>query len=150
MAPFTDGSDLWDAAEDLGPKPEIETGPDPKAAFDSLPAAASQPKNYAAWSKDLAEWLYRTQTFNLRRCVALGLSAKAGESEGDFNGRVGLAAREARDAAIAALRQKYAAKLDVLAAQEQRATDRIARERARLDQLLGIKGRVSVREEVRT
>jgi hypothetical protein len=134
LASITEGSDLWDAAEDLGAKPDLETGPDPKAAFDALPAAASQPKNYAEWSKDLAEWLYRTQTFDLRRCAALRLSAKAGESEGDFKVRVGQAAREARDAAVAALRQKYAAKLDLVTAQEARANERVAREQAQVTQ----------------
>ena len=134
LAPVAEGDDLWDASEDLGAKPELESQPDAKGGFDVLPSAASQAKSYAAWSKDLSECLYRTKTLDLRRCAALRLSAKAGESEGDFKVRVTHAAHEARDAAVAALRQKYAAKLDVLAGQEQRATDRVAREQSQVQQ----------------
>ena len=133
LAPVSDGS-VWDAADDLGGRPELESEPDAKGAFDTLPAAASQPKNFAAWQKDLAESLYRTKTLELRRCLALDLVAKAGESEGDFKVRLGQAAREARDAAVAGLRKKYAAKLDTLAEKEQRATDRVAREQVQASQ----------------
>ncbi len=134
MASVVEGDDLWDRAENLAEAPEIEAQPDAKGAFDDLPAAASQTGSYAAWAKDLGESLYRTKTLDLRRCAPLRLSAKVGESEGDFKVRVGLAAREARDAAVAALRQKYAAKLDVVAGQEQRAADRVAREQAQAQQ----------------
>jgi len=134
LAPIADGDDLWDGGDDLGAKPELETAPDAKGAFDTLPAAASQAKSYAAWSKDLSDRLYRMQTLDLRRCLAVKLSAKAGESEGDFKVRVAQAAREARDAAVAALRQKYAAKLDTIAGQEQRASDRVAREQSQVQQ----------------
>jgi hypothetical protein len=119
---------LWDTAEDLGSAPELDDRPDAKAGFDTLPAAASQVKSYAAWSKDFADWLYRVRTLELRRCAALKLSAKPGESEGDFKVRVAQAAREARDTAVADLRQKYAAKLAAIGNQEQRANERIARE----------------------
>ena len=125
---------LWDESEDLGTAPELEAQPDAKAGFDTLPAAASQAKSYAAWSKDFAEWLYRVRTLDLRRCAALNLSAKPGESEGDFKVRVAQAAREARDATVAALRQKYAAKLDAIGNQEQRANERIAREQSQASQ----------------
>jgi uncharacterized protein DUF87 len=134
MASVVDGDDPWDRAESLAEAPEIETQPDAKGTFDDLPAAASQTRSYAAWAKDLGESLYRTKTLDLRRCAPLRLSGKAGESEGDFKVRVGQAAREARDATIAALRQKYAAKLDVIAGQEQRAADRVAREQAQVQQ----------------
>ena len=133
LAPLTDGG-VWDAADDIGEKPELESGPDAKGAFDTLPAEASQPKRFAAWEKDLVECLYRTKTLDLRRCVPLGLVAEAGESEGDFKVRVGQAAREARDAAVARLRTKYAAKLEAVAAREQRAAERVERERAQVSQ----------------
>jgi hypothetical protein len=134
LAPIIDGAGLWDGAEDLGPKAELEAQPDAKGAFDVVPSAALQTKSYAAWSKDLGECLYRTKTLDLRRCAPFRLSAKNGESEGDFKVRVGQAAREARDAAIAALRQKYAAKLEAVAGREQRAADRVAREEGQVNQ----------------
>ncbi len=129
-----DGDDPWASAEDMSSAPELESEPSATAGFEALPAAASQAKSYPAWSKALSDALYRTRTFDLRRCAALKLSSKAGESEGDFKVRIGQAAREARDAAVAALRQKYAAKLDALSGQEQRASDRVAREEAQASQ----------------
>ena len=54
------------------------------------------------------------RALELRRAGAFDLVAKSGESEGDFKVRVGLAAREARDAEIAALRKKYAAKCSLI------------------------------------
>jgi len=133
LAPFAEGS-VWDAAEDLGEKPELENGPDTRAAFDSLRAAATQPKSYAAWAKDLAEFLYRTKTLDLHSCPSLKLVAKPGEPLGDFKVRVQQAAREKRDAAVAALRAKYGAKMETLRSQEQRAAERVAREQAQASQ----------------
>jgi hypothetical protein len=130
LLPVDANDPAWDGAERLDPAPELEKAPDPNAGFDTLPAAASRPKSYAAWSKDLADALYRTATVELRSAPSLDLVARAGESEGDFKVRVAHAARESRDAAIDALRKKYAAKLESLAGQEQRAQDRIAREQS--------------------
>jgi len=133
IAPFAEGG-VWDAAEDLGEKPELESDPVARAEFDALPAAASQPKSYAAWAKDLTECLYRTKTLDLHSCPSLRLVAKPGESEGDFKVRVQQAAREKRDAAVGALRAKYAAKADTLRNQEQRAAERVAREQSQASQ----------------
>jgi hypothetical protein len=134
LAPITDEGDLWDGADVLDAKPELESTPAEKGAFDALPASASQAKSFTSWSKGLADWLYRTRTLDLRRAPSLKLSAKAGESEGDFKARLGLAARESRDAAIAALRGKYAAKLETVAGQERRAADRLTREQSQVQQ----------------
>ena len=125
---------VWDAAEDLGEKPELESDPDARAVFDSLPAAATQPKNYAGWSKELTDCLYRTRTLDLYSCPSLKLVAKPGESEGDFKVRVQQAAREKRDAAVEILRAKYAGKADTLRNQEQRAAERVAREQSQASQ----------------
>jgi hypothetical protein len=130
LLPLPGEDAAWDQAEPQDGKPELETAPDPKGSFDTLPAAASQPKSYPAWSKALGEALYRTATLDLFSCPSLKLTAKPGESEGDFKVRVQHAVREKRDAAIEALRAKYAAKLDALTTQEQRAADRVSREAA--------------------
>jgi hypothetical protein len=134
LAQTAAGDDPWESAEPLAAAPELDSQPDAKAGFDVLPAAASQPKSYAAWSKELAERLYRTRTLDLRRCGVLKLSARPDESEGEFKVRVALAAREARDAAVDALRTKYAAKIDALSAREARAADRVSREQAQASQ----------------
>jgi hypothetical protein len=133
LASIAEGG-AWDAAEDLGDKPELERDPDPRAAFDTLPASASQPKNYEVWAKELTECLYRTKTLELYSCPSLKLMARPGEPEGDFKARVQQAARERRDAAIEALREKYAAKSETFRNQELRAADRVAREQAQASQ----------------
>ncbi len=133
VAPFAANA-VWDAAEDLGEKPELEGDPDARAVFDSLPAAATQPKSYAGWSKELTDCLYRTRTLDLYNCPSLKLVAQPGESEGDFKVRVQQAAREKRDAAVEILRTKYAGKADTLRNQEQRAAERVAREQSQASQ----------------
>jgi hypothetical protein len=134
LAPIVEGEDLWDGADVLDAKPELESAPAEKGSFDALPASAASAKSFAAWSKGLADWLYRTRTLDLRRAPSLKLSAQAGETEGDFKARLNLAARESRDAAIDALRRKYAAKLETLAGQERRASERLEREQSQVQQ----------------
>ncbi|HEX4822806.1 MAG TPA: hypothetical protein VFV19_00675 [Candidatus Polarisedimenticolaceae bacterium] len=129
-----DGDVSWDSAEELAQKPALDTAPQASASFDALPSAAAQPKSYAAWSKDLAEMLYRVKTLDLRSAPDLKLTGKVGESEGDFKVRVQQAMRERRDAAIEALRAKYGARLETLHNQEARANDRVAREQAQATQ----------------
>src|SRR5262249_7871696 len=124
----------WDDAEDLGSRPELESEPAAQASFEPLPPSAAQPKSYAQWARDLADGLYRLRSLDLRSCPSLKLAAKPGEPEGDFKVRVQQAMREKRDAAVAALRAKYAPKLDALQSQEQRASDRVQRESAQATQ----------------
>jgi hypothetical protein len=132
LIPLTATDPLWESAEALAGPPELEAAPDAKAGFETAPASASQPKSYPAWSKDLGDALYRTASLELRAAPSLKLVAKAGETEGDFKVRVQHAAREQRDAAVEALRKKFAAKLESLGAQEQRAQDRIGREQTQV------------------
>ena len=124
----------WEEAEDLGPSPELASEPYPGASFEPLPPGAAQAKSYAVWSKDLADFLYRARTLDLHRCAPLKLTGRAGESLGDFKVRVRQAAREARDAAIEALRKKYAPRIAALQGREERASQRIEREESQASQ----------------
>ena len=58
------------------------------------------------------------------------LTAAAGMSEGEFRSRVGLALREKRDAAVEALRKKYASRLGTLEDRERRALQKVEKEKA--------------------
>jgi hypothetical protein len=51
-------------------------------------------------------------------------------TEGEFRARVALALREKRDAAVEALRKKYASRLSTLEDRERRAAQKVERERA--------------------
>jgi hypothetical protein len=116
------------AAVDVAPS-ELEPNPDsPGAVFAALPAAAASSKNYVAWEKDFATWLYQTQSLDLMRAADADLVSRPGESERDFRVRLQTAAREQRDAATDAIRRKYAAMTTTLQDRIRRAEDAVARE----------------------
>ncbi|MEP6960688.1 MAG: ATP-binding protein, partial [Acidobacteriota bacterium] len=76
---------------------DLEKTPESGVAFAELPSAASKPKNYDAWNKTFATWLFRMQTIDLMRSPSLEQISKPGESERDFRIRLQQAAREQRD-----------------------------------------------------
>jgi len=76
---------------------EMETFIDEDAMFISLPKAAGKKTNYTAWSKDLRDWIYRTQPLTLLKSPSLNIVSQPGEEERDFRVRLQMAAREKRD-----------------------------------------------------
>jgi hypothetical protein len=110
-------------AGDLLRQPEND-----RATFGSLPAAAAQSKKYSAWEKAFAKWLAQSERIELLRHPTLGVTGKAGESERDFRIRLQQEARAARDAAVDAVRRKYAPKQAALAERLRRAEQTVERE----------------------
>jgi hypothetical protein len=108
---------------------ELEREPVSGATFGTLPAAAAKPKTYAAWSKDLINWIAAHQTMNVYSSAALKMHSLANESEGEFRARLSLAMRESRDAAIDKIRAKYAARIATLQDKLRRAEQAVERER---------------------
>jgi hypothetical protein len=102
----------WDQAEpaDFHVNDLSKTAPN-GAGFSPLPPAAARPKNYATWQKDFAQWAAQTQSIELFRSGRSKLLSAPEESERDFRIRAQSAAREARDAALARVRGKYAPKV---------------------------------------
>lgn len=98
------------------------------AQFAPLPAGASSAKNYTAWSRDFANWVYGQQKLDLYRSPSTGLVSNPGESERDFRVRLQQGFREQRDDAVQALRQKYAAKMATLQEKVRRAQAAVDRE----------------------
>jgi hypothetical protein len=118
----------WTEAEPLDvPLEGLGKAPTEGATFAGLPIAAMNTKNYAAWRKQFATWLYQTQALELLKSPSTGTVARPGETEADFRIRLQQQAREARDARVAALRRQYAPRLQTL-------HDRLFRARQRLDQ----------------
>ena len=131
LAPIADGvvSVDWDQARTVDlPVADLETSPQTDAQFAALPAAGGKAKNYTAWQKDLAGWLYRSQKLELFSSEKLKLSSNPDESEQDFRLRLQQAAREQRDAAVEKLRQKYAPKVAALEEKKRRAEQTVERE----------------------
>ena len=105
----------WDSGRLLDlDSSDLENQPHEQAAFKELPAAAGKPKSYDAWSKELANWFYRSSSLELMKSAATKLTSAHGESERDFRLRVQQALREERDDAVEKLRQKYAPKIATL------------------------------------
>jgi hypothetical protein len=106
----------------------LTRSPETGASFEPLPAAASNPKNYPLWEKSFKQWLTQNERIQLLRHVETGLTSRIGETEGAFKVRVQDAARTARDAAVDAVRQKYAPRQAALAEKLRRAEAAKARE----------------------
>ena len=104
--------------------------PPASGAFAPLPAAASKPKSYAAWTKEFSAWASSAQSVELFRSSLTGLTSHPGETDAAFRVRASHAAREARDGAIAALRKKYAPKLAALDERIRKAGAAISKEEA--------------------
>jgi len=63
------------------------------------------------------------------RCPSLKLTSAPGGAEGEFRARVAQAMREKRDAAVDALRRKYASRLAAIEDRQRRAEQKVAREK---------------------
>jgi hypothetical protein len=129
----------WNAAvaSDLTPN-DLEPEPQAGARFTPLPPAALKPRQYAAWGKAFAAWLYQTQKVEILRSPSTGLRSAVSEPERDFRIRLQQQARDARDAALAKLRNRYAARVAALEDRLRRAEQAIDREQQQAsDQRLG-------------
>ncbi len=125
----------WDAAERIEIDPNaLERGGRDSASFGAVPRAATTAKSYAAWSKAFQKWIVTNEKVDVLRSPTLKVSSAGGESERDFRIRLQLLAREARDAKVETLRQKYATKLSALQERVRRAEQSVQREQAQASQ----------------
>lgn len=133
LAPISDGAvavewdHAWAASLALA---DLEAGPMDGAQFGSVPNAACKAKNYEAWSKDFAGWLFRTQKVDLFKSPSAKEVSVPGESERDFRVRLQQSGREARDKQSESLRQKYAPKISALQDRIRRAGQMLERQQA--------------------
>jgi hypothetical protein len=124
----------WEKAEplelavtDLEKQPtDVPTG---GTKFAQLPSAASNVRNYSAWTRDFTTWLYGSQALELLYSPSQKMYSKAGEAERDFRIRLGQGIREQRDDATEVLRKKYAPKIVVLKERLRKAEQTVSREK---------------------
>jgi hypothetical protein len=135
LAPLgADGPD-WDGAETCSADAlRLLDAPAAVANFAAVPAGALAGKAFGRYGKSLADHLYRTATLKVLRCAEPRLTAAPGTSEGEFRAQVAQAVREQRDAAVDALRKKYAAKLATLADRTRKAGQKVTREQEQASQ----------------
>ena len=92
----------------------LQKAPASNATFAAVPAPAAKAKNYATWEKDFSQWVGQSQSIELFKSSRARLLSSPDESERDFRIRLQGEAREARDTAVAKVREKYASKMTTL------------------------------------
>lgn len=124
------GAPGWAAAEEADlDESSLVAEPAPGAAFAALPPAAAQAKSYRAWERELGDHLHRTRRLELLASRRFGLTGAPGEAEGDFRLRVAGTLREERDRELAALRERWAKRVDSVREQVRRSEQAVDRER---------------------
>jgi len=119
----------WARAERIAVDEEqLASEPEPEANFGALPPEAGKAKSYDGWRRAFVEELVRNERLELLRHARLGLVARPGEDERAFRARIALAAREARDREVEALRARWAPKLAALEERRRRARQAVERE----------------------
>lgn len=121
----------------------MDREPASPAEFAPPAAAAFKPENYKTWERDFADFLYRTTRLDLYRSPEFKIVSNPGESEGDFRVRISQLAREKRDKAADALREKYGARVAALEERIRKAGQRLDKEKADVRQA-GLQTAVSI------
>jgi len=118
LTPIGDGPVAvdWEHAEpaDFAVKDLLKAPAGGNATFAALPATAAKAKSYATWEKDFSRWAAQSQSIELFKSPRAKMLSMPEESERDFRIRLGGDAREARDAALAKVRDKYASKMTTM------------------------------------
>ncbi len=98
---------------DLHPD-ELEGEPAAGIGYMELAGAATKAKNYAAWQKDLVNYIFANESLDCYCAPELKAYSNPGESEADFRGRISHQLHEERDAEIAKLQAKFTPKITAL------------------------------------
>jgi hypothetical protein len=122
---------------------DLEKRPAAEARFAPLPAPAGMAKNYTAWTRDFATWLYGSQTLELHYSRTLKAYSKPGEDERDFRLRLAQDAREQRDDSVEKLRKKYGPKITTLKERLRKAQAAVEREKEQARQA-GLQTAISI------
>ena len=104
------------------------------ATYEEVPAVGLQAKNYTAWNKDFAKWLSQSEKLRADAPARPEVDLASGRGARDFQVRVRDAQRVARDAAVDAVRKKFAARQAQLDEQRRRAAVSVERESAQASQ----------------
>ncbi len=135
LAPLTAQGPDWEAAEICSADAiQLLDAPAPDATFADVAGSAIAARAFAQHGKSLADHVYRTSSLSIMRCPDLKLTSAPGGSESEFRAHLALALREKRDAAVDALRRKYASKLDTIEDRARKAEQKLVREKEQSSQ----------------
>ncbi len=107
---------------------ELDRFPAEDATWGELPGELVTSKNYQRWTKDFADWVFRTQKLDLMRSPSSGQVSRDGENERDFRIRLSQTLREKRDAEVEKLRRAYASKIQAFDERIRKAEQIVQRE----------------------
>ena len=125
----------WEAAEVCNADAiELLDAPAADATYADVPGSTITTKAFTQHGKSLADHVYRTWSLSVMRCPELKLTSAPGGSESEFRSQIAQAVREKRDAAVDALRAKYASKLATLEDRARRAEQKLVREKEQASQ----------------
>jgi Helicase HerA, central domain len=120
----------WEDALDITLTPhDLQTEPAGNASFTDLSKDATA-KNLDKWQKESLSFIRQKRPLTLYSSKEYKLVSKSGESEGDFRARLAQSSREARDAQVDKLREKYASKIATLQNRLKTAQERVVREQS--------------------
>ena len=134
LSPLTPGQSAFDwtsplRLDDRG-REAFSAQPEPGVAeWRPLPSFALQAPAYKPLKDEFVDWCYGHEGVDLMHAEALDAWSLPGETEGQFRARLAQASREARDAAVAALRSKYAKKAAPLEERLRRAEATVVKEK---------------------
>lgn len=140
----------WDSVTELPDGvgfSQFQSKPHEPIEFGGLPESAKRSQTYTTAKRDYADWLYRNQKVEVFKAPAFEMCSQPAESEGEFRGRLAHSAREKRDAAVDALREKAAPQLERLQLALQNAEEELAEQsrqsrRAKTDTLFDLGGKL--------
>ena len=116
------------------PVTDLDTSPVSGAYFAPLPVIATTAKSYPAWTRDLTNWIFRTQQMTLMQSPTMKMTAAPDESERDFQIRLAQTVREIRDLEVEKLRKKYAVKIQSLEEKIRKSEQAVDREKEQAKQ----------------
>ncbi|MFM8189643.1 MAG: ATP-binding protein [Pirellula sp.] len=108
------GEQLWEDSKRLEARSYELSEPERDFSFVELPVELLQVKNYKAWERELAEYLFRHEKCVYYSCKVLKRNSSPGQSELDARMEFAQFARESRDQEMEKLRAKYEDKLRTL------------------------------------
>ncbi len=98
---------------DLHPD-ELESAPVEGIGYAELAGAATKIKSYAGWQKDLATYIYASESIEVFTAPALKAFSHPGESKADFVARITHELHEERDAEVEKIRTRYRPKVEMM------------------------------------
>jgi vacuolar-type H+-ATPase subunit I/STV1 len=107
---------------------DLDERPIEGAAYANYPEAASNPRSYDNWQKQLNQFIRTNLTLKLFLSPTLKLVSEVGEEERDFRIRLQHLAHEQRDDALEAIRKKYGSKIGTLETRQRRAQQAVEKQ----------------------